>query len=183
VKIDVYGFDAGVGLPKPEDYRDLPNLYSEGTFAMDIEKLKGRLKKARLFLGLVEKTVEDFIRSGPSPVAFISIDLDLYSSTTHALRILDVDQNLLLPRVHCYFDDIMGRNCCEYNGERLAIAEYNAAHEMRKIAPIYGLKYFLPARHAQQMWTEKFFITHIFDHHLYGDYDGLTQNRALNLSD
>ena len=32
VGIDVYGFDSGAGLPKPEDYRDLPNLWSTGDF-------------------------------------------------------------------------------------------------------------------------------------------------------
>lgn len=28
-----YGFDTGKGLPKPQDYRDLPNLYRESAFA------------------------------------------------------------------------------------------------------------------------------------------------------
>jgi hypothetical protein len=28
--VDVYGFDTGVGVPKPMDYCDLPNLYTEG---------------------------------------------------------------------------------------------------------------------------------------------------------
>jgi hypothetical protein len=45
LRIDVYGFDGGIGLPKRRDYRDCPNLYSEGTYAMDFEKLKARLTK------------------------------------------------------------------------------------------------------------------------------------------
>lgn len=175
VGIDVYGFDTGVGLPKPEDHRDLPNLYIKSSFHMDVERLKKRLKKARLKLGLVESTVPTFIDSGPAPVAFISIDLDYYSSTMQAFKLLEADQALLLPRIHCYFDDIMGFTFSEYNGERLAMADFNASHSMRKISPIYGLKYFLPKRRAQGQWPEKFYMAHIFDHELYGCTDGLVK--------
>lgn len=181
MEIDVYGFDTGVGLPKSEDYRDLPNRYWEGLFPMNIEELRLRLKKTKLMIGLVENKITDFIQSLPSPVAFISIDLDLYSSTMHALRLLDSKQDLLLPRIHCYFDDIMGFNCCEYNGERKAIADFNASHEMRKIDLIYGLKYFLPPAYANKDWSEQFFLVHIFDHDLYGHFDGLARNFDLRL--
>ena len=43
VAIDVYGFDTGEGLPKPKDYRDLPNLYRASGFRMDQAKLRARL--------------------------------------------------------------------------------------------------------------------------------------------
>ena len=59
---------------------------------MDVEALKKRLKKAQLILGLVENTVPRFIDSGAAPVAFVSIDLDYYSSTMQALKILEADQ-------------------------------------------------------------------------------------------
>ena len=39
VKVTVYGFDTGKGMPAPRDYRDHPDLYSEGDFPMDFEKL------------------------------------------------------------------------------------------------------------------------------------------------
>jgi hypothetical protein len=182
VEIDVYGFDTGAGLPKPADYRDLPHIYAEGGFSMDVEKLRARLQSARLVLGPVESTITDFVASRPSPVAFVSFDLDLYSSTAHALQLLDAEQDLLLPRIYCYFNDIMGLSSCEYNGERLAIAEFNAAHEMCKLAPIYGLKYFLPSRYASKAWTEQFFIAHIFDHTLYSHFDGLAPAPDLGLA-
>ncbi len=175
VGIDVYGFDTGTGLPKPEDYRDLPNLYTASSFCMDVEALKKQLKKAQLILGLVENTVPGFINSGAAPIAFVSIDLDYYSSTMHAFKILQADQARLLPRVHFYFDDIMGFTFSEYNGERLAITEFNGSNAMRKIAPIYGLKYFVPTQHAQALWTEQFYMAHIFDHELYGRNDGLVK--------
>jgi hypothetical protein len=181
VAIDVYGFDTGMGLPKPHDYRDLPNIYSEGRHAMDVEKLRKRLNRAQLILGLIENTVADFVRSQPAPVAFISIDLDYYSSTMHALQLLEAPQELLLPRIPCYFDDIMGITCSDYNGERLAIADFNASHQTRKISPIPGLKYLLAAPYARQMWVEQVFLAHIFDHTYYGHFDGLAQLDDLSL--
>jgi hypothetical protein len=183
VGVDVYGFDTGTGLPEPEDYRDLPNLYTASSFHMDIEGLQKRLNKAQLILGLVENTVPRFIDSGAAPVAFVSIDLDYYSSTMQAFKLLEADQALLLPRIHCYFDDIMGFTFSEYNGERLAIADFNASHTMRKISPIYGIKHFLPTRHAQGMWLEQFYMAHIFDHELYGWKDGLVKPVHLRSTD
>jgi hypothetical protein len=177
VVIDVYGFDTGVGLPKPKDYRDLPNLYTESSFCMDVEGLKKRLNKAQLKLGLVENTVPQFIDSGAAPVAFVSIDLDYYSSTMQAFKILEAGAALLLPRIHFYFDDIMGFTFSEYNGERLAITEFNGSHATRKISPIYGLKHFLPTQHAQAPWAEQLYMAHIFDHDLYGFNDGLVKPR------
>jgi hypothetical protein len=178
VGIDVYGFDVGTGIPRPQDYRDLPNLFVEGAFLMDEKELRKRLKRTQLILGLVEETVPKFVDSGPAPVAFISIDLDYYSSTMHGLKLLEANQSLLLPRIHCYFDDMTGYTFSEYTGERLAISEFNNSHEMRKISQIYGLKYFLPAPyfHSQVFWPEQFYMAHIFDHDLYGRSDGLVKN-------
>ena len=183
MEIDVYGFDTGVGLPKCEDCRDLPNIYSEGRHPMDVEKLKKRLRRAQLVLGLVQNSIEDFIRSKPSPIAFVSIDLDLYSATVAALRCLNAAQELLLPRIHCYFDDIMGLTCSDYNGGRLAIADFNASSKTRKISPIYGLRYYLPAPYSNQMWTEQFYMAHIFDHDLYKCDDGLAPMFDCSLAD
>jgi hypothetical protein len=172
VNIDVYGFDTGGGLPKPLDYRDCPNLWSAGYFPMDKGKLQRRLRRAQLVLGLIEDTGPKFIESKPSPVAFVSFDLDYYSSTMQAFKLLEAEQSLLLPRIYCYFDDIIGFTYSEYNGERLAISEFNAAHPMRKISPIYGLKHFLPKPHADSWWAEMFYIAHAFDHELYNRPDG-----------
>jgi hypothetical protein len=172
VGVDVYGFDTGGGLPKPVDYRDCPNLWSPGYFPMDKEKLQKRLRKAQLVLGLVEETVPKFIESKPSPVAFVSFDLDYYSSTMQAFKVLEAAPSVLLPRIYCYFDDIIGFTYSDYNGERLAISEFNAAHLMRKISPIYGLQHFLPEPHAASWWHEMFYMAHAFDHELYNCPDG-----------
>jgi hypothetical protein len=173
VGIDVYGFDTGAGLPKPEDYRDLPNLYKESAFAMDVATLKSRLRKANLVLGLVKDTVEAFIRSNPPPIAFISFDLDYYSSTMDAFKLLEADESIILPRIHCYFDDIMGFTHSGFTGERLAIKEFNESHKLRKISPIYGLRHYLPPSMSPGEWPEKIYLAHIFDHKLYNTYDDL----------
>jgi hypothetical protein len=181
VRTDIYGFDMGTGLPKPSDHRDVPNLAAEGLYKMDREKLQRRLRKASLILGPIEETMPEFVKAKPAPVAFIACDLVLYTSTVHALRVLESDDALLLPRIHCYFDDTLGFTFGDHNGERLAIAEFNAAHEMRKLSPIYGLKYYLPARWAHEMWTDKFWMAHIFDHPMYGRRDNLVGRHRLEL--
>lgn len=124
IEIEVYGFDTGTGLTKPKDYRDLPHLWSEGHYPMDVEKLKSRLKKASLILGDIENTIDDFIALNPAPIAFISFDMDMYTPTVTSFRIFEGDHGILLPRIHCYFDDIMGYSYSDFNGERLAISEF-----------------------------------------------------------
>ncbi|MGB7436579.1 MAG: hypothetical protein WBQ61_09975 [Candidatus Acidiferrum sp.] len=171
INIDVYGFDSGAGMPRPLDYRDMPNLWSEGYFCMDPEKLRQRLTKAQLMLGPVGETVPSFLKSRPAPVAFVSFDLDYYSSTMEAFKLFDAEESLLLPRVHCYFDDILGYSICEFNGELLAISDFNAAHPLRKVAGIRGIRYFVPERFANEMW-ENYYMLHIFDHKLYACSDG-----------
>ena len=121
IRIDVYGFDTGVGLPAPADYRDLPYMWKGGFYPMDKEKLLPQLKRAHLKLGLIENTLKHFLESEFAPVAFISFDVDLYTSTRQALAVFDGTPNKVIPRVSCYFDDIMGFGCNEYTGERLAI--------------------------------------------------------------
>ena len=174
VRIDVYGFDTGRGLPKPSDYRDLPNLFTEGIHAMDFDKLQKLLVKSELIVGLTEETVPEFIAGGPAPVGFISFDLDFYSSTKAAFRLLEADYSLLQPRIHCYFDDITGYTYSEFTGERLAISEFNQSHSMKKISPIYCLKYYVPRLYRESLWPEKFYLAHYFDHPLYTKPDGLS---------
>lgn len=178
VAIDVYGFDTGTGLTKPQDYRDLPQLWQEGDYRMDVERLRSRLTRARLVLGPVETTVPEFLAEAPAPVGFIAFDLDLYSSTMHAFQLFEGSDEVLLPRVVCYFDDIIGFSHGDFNGERLAIHEFNAGHQLRKISAIYGLRYVLD---MDKVWTEMMFMFHAFDHARYNDYDGMNFIPELSL--
>jgi hypothetical protein len=142
---------------------------------MNVERLRRRLRRAELVLGPLERTAEAFLRTNPAPIAFASFDLDYYSSTAIAVRLLEAPHRVLLPRVHCYFDDIMGFTFSEFTGERLAIAEFNARHERRKLSPIFGLRHYLPESHRSALWPEKMYLAHFFDHAAYGRSDGLVR--------
>jgi hypothetical protein len=181
VGIDVYGFDVGTGLPAPVDHRDSPNLFQTAAFPMDVQKLQSRLTKAKLILGDVDETVPKFVASGSAPVAFIAFDLDLWSSTNQALKVFDAPSGSLLPRVYSYFDDTLGMTHNEFAGERLAIQEFNAGHETRKIAQIPGLKHFVLPSLANQWWVDSFYLAHIFDHEMYNRPDGLVKTTRMDL--
>jgi hypothetical protein len=167
IRIDVVGFDTGTGLPSPIDHRDVPNLLWTGRFPMDFEALQKRLTTASLVLGPIAKTLPTFLEGRPPPVAFISVDVDLYSSTVDCLRLFEADPSLLLPRVYCYFDDILGYTYSDCNGELLAIAEFNASYPRRPICKIHGLKFYVPNPAREAKWVECFYIAHVFDHELY----------------
>ncbi len=170
VRVAIYGFDTGAGMPPPLDYRDMPYLWQAGYFRMDLEKLGRRLRQAKLMIGNVADTVDSFCEAEqPPPIGFISFDLDYYSSTLAALRIFTARHEYLLPRVACYLDDTVGDIDYAYNeftGELLAISEFNATHPSIKIAPVRGLRFFgqrLPA-----VWHEQIFVAHLFEHPNYG---------------
>ncbi len=181
IEIEIFGFDTGKGMPPPTDYRDMPNLWSEGFFEMDEQKLRGRLTRAELLLGPVKETIVQYMRAGPPPVAFVSFDMDYYSSTVDALQLFEGQSDLLLPRVHCYFDEVLGYTFGDHVGERLAITEFNEKNAMRKISQIHGLRAFMPPALLHMLW-ERYFMLHVFDHRAYGDYDGIIDPSGCRLS-
>jgi len=56
VKVEVYGFDTGSGMPESVDYRDLPHVWKPGFFHLDAETLQKKLTTAKLVLGNVRET-------------------------------------------------------------------------------------------------------------------------------
>lgn len=170
VDIDIYGFDTGEGLPEPLDYRDLPYHWKKGFFSMDLSRLQSKLKKAKIVLGDVNTTINGFFEEyNPSPIAAIMFDLDFYSSTVASLKIFDADDKYFLPRIFCYFDDVVGSEIELYNdftGMRLAIHEFNRSHESKK----FGLAYYLLSRRLNQPWYYNIFIYHNFRHCRYNDF-------------
>lgn len=169
VGIQVYGFDTGAGLPEPVDYRDLPFVWRKGFFAMNTAALTARLKQAQLVLGNIEDTGEMFFEKyRPAPIAAISYDVDYYSSTVAALKMLDAGEEHYLPRVFCYFDDILGSDAelhSRFLGERLAIDEFNEAHRDTKIDSAYHLL----AREIVESWYHQIRICHFLRHSRYND--------------
>jgi hypothetical protein len=181
VKIDIYGLDTGAGMPPPEGYRDLPYHWKEGFFKMDRAALEARLHRARLVYGDIRQTVHDFVaKHDPAPIAAVMHDMDYYSSTAAALGLFDSNPTAFLPRVFCYFDDIIGSEVelySDYTGQRLAIEEFNRNHAAKKIA----LNYHLTTRATVRPWHHQIFIYHDFEHPDYCRFIS-AENQQLKLA-
>lgn len=167
MEFDIYGFDTGAGLPPVADYRDHPELWGTGDMKMpDFQALAAELPpNCRLLIGDVRETIPKFLAeqaSPESPVGFVSLDVDLYTSSVDALKLLDADAACLLPAVGVWEDDsycnVLQNSHC---GEALAIKHFNDAHELRKID-----KKVVRTNRPQQPWHHMFYFAHIFDHPL-----------------
>jgi len=174
VRIHVFGFDTGYGLPPETDYRDLPYVYRRGLYRMDVERVQASLSRAQLVLGDVASTIPGFLRrAAPAPIGFVSFDLDYYSSTAAGLRILRGPDKGCLPRVLCYFDDVTSADqfyLCEDVGELNAIREFNNGSRDEKIRPAHN---FMPAGSMPYSpWAEKIWVYHRFHHPQYNTYIG-----------
>jgi hypothetical protein len=169
VRYDLYGFDTGVGMPPPTDPRDTGYLWTTGLFAPQRD-LSTFLKRAKMVIGDVAQTVPRFLEEKHAPVAFVSVDVDYYTSTVPCLKMFEASTDLLLPRVYVYLDDIIGDDYevhSKYSGELAAVEEFNERNKARKIAPINGLRW---KRKFPAPWNDQMFVAHIFDHPRFGEY-------------
>lgn len=184
VTIDVYGLDTGEGLTPPQDHRDLPYQFAEGNYAMDEAELRSRLKRARLILGDAAVTFGELLDEGVAPIGFISFDMDLYTPTAGALeRCGDAaDQGMFLPRVACYFDDVVGssrgQDYNEFTGELLAIHEFNAGNDEVKVAEDRAFRA-LPLNFG---WHHGCYVMHRFAHPDYDRYVHTASAGSLGLT-
>ncbi len=167
IRISVLGFDTGEGMPDPVDYRDLPYVWGAGFYKMDQARLKDRLSRdTKLVIGDVRQTVQQLMDT-PDPIGFAAFDLDYYSSTKDALTAFDLPHSTRLPRVYCYFDDIMNPEFACHNpwtGELCAIREFNQDRREVKLCPLHLLRWMRP--HSEP-WNEQIYILHDFQHPLY----------------
>jgi hypothetical protein len=136
VKISVYGFDTGRGLPEIcGDYREHPDQWKTGDFQMDEQALRQQLsKRTTLLIGDVAETITKFVQKiQTSPIGFVVFDLDLYSSTKNALQIFLLPGRRMLRRVPIYFDDTHLFYNHKFAGELLAIEEFNRTNDWVRI--------------------------------------------------
>jgi hypothetical protein len=167
IRISVFGFDTGEGMPDAADFRDLPYVWAKGFYRMDQARLKERLGPAtQLVIGDVRETVQSLLRIA-DPIGFVAFDLDYYSSTTQALAAFDLPHPTRLPRVYCYFDDIVYPEFACHNpwtGELCAIREFNEQRTDVKLCPLHLLRWM---RVHPEPWNDQIYVLHDFLHPLY----------------
>ncbi|MFG1592799.1 hypothetical protein [Halobacteriovorax sp. CON-3] len=144
MNVRVIGFDNRDGLPEPKDFRDHPEIWTKNQFAMGAiryEELDNEAKNrnGELIIGDIANTLKNYCpknkKGEPTTIAFCSIDVDYYSSTTPILEWFKyLDVNYLLPAIPVYFDDVLNNWCySSKTGEELAINEFNQNNEIRHI--------------------------------------------------
>ena len=180
IEIEIYGFDTGKGLIETKDYRDLPYFFQGGMYKMDVNELNKRLKRSKLILGDVNQTAKSFIENyKPGKIAAIFNDLDFYSSTINSFEIFNHDIESFLPRVFCYFDDVVGsaeEMYSEFTGELLAINEFNNSNANKKISLNTNLQ------HLDVSWKNQIYYLHHFKHSKYNYYIDPKEQTSINNS-
>ena len=146
---------------------------------MNRAQLEDRLTSAQLVIGQIAETIPDFLESveESAPVGFVAIDVDLWSSTKDCLRVFDATTDKTLPRVWCYFDDIV--STIPDVGELLAIDEFNKEHQEKKIRQPFNLRANIP---LQPSWAEQIWQVHHFQHPDYTRPVADTAERRLPLT-
>jgi hypothetical protein len=158
INVAVYGFDTGRGMPQGTgDYRDHPDVWQMGDYAMDVPALRVKLhERTTLVLGEIRAKIE----STPfgAPLGFLAVDVDFYSSTVDVLRILTRIDVPRLRRVAMYFDDLSESHNHRWAGELLAIEEFNERSPTMKIDRWRGLRAGRPF--AEAPWLDAMYLAH-----------------------
>ena len=183
IKARVVGFDTGVGMPPAVDYRDHPEKYMEGDYVpADPDQLKKKLPPyCELYIGDVADTLPRFIESleDDEQIAFISVDVDYYSSATKCLAIADAPNSNCLPRIPIYFDDVNNLDHNEFRGELLAIKEFNELNEMTKIAKMNQIRNWRIFKNA--IWLDSFYWLFKYNHPFYSN-EYHSKRRSVHLT-
>jgi hypothetical protein len=164
IKIEIYGFEGGTGMPKPTDFKDRLYQFSEGEMKFSTDENKNRLKKSQFIIGKFKETVPNFLNGKFAPIGCVFNDADYFSSTNDSFGIFKNSENLL-PKVFLYFDDLNFSS--KLTGELGAINHFNKNNnlqiesipEMAETMSIYWKKWIFLGK--------RFFLIHNFNHNLY----------------
>ena len=186
IKIDIYGFDTGEGMPETNLKEDLVFVFKPGQFKID-KNLIAKKIKSKIFYGDIKNTVNDFIKLNPSKISCIFFDLDYYSSTKSFLNQINSLKKYLLPRVLCYFDDlhVPEKYISNINGVPLAINEFNSLNSNCKLGS--SVDHILDFKFP--LAKSLVYVLHDFDNidynkfigHAYGDDLGI-KSKKINYS-
>ncbi len=164
IKIEIYGFEGGEGLPAPKDYKDRVYQFTEGEMKISNRSFVKNLKRSQVIYGDFKKTVPEFLkRKDFAPIAALFNDADYFFSTQDSLKILN--QKNKLPKVFLYFDDLNFSS--SQTGELGAINDFNIKNkskiekipEFAETMSLYWKKWIFLGK--------RFFIHHDFHHDLY----------------
>jgi len=120
----VYGFDSWLGLPD-----DFTARYPAGVFVQEIPKTFN--PNVELVVGMIETTLPRFLERHPEKIAFVHMDVDIYSSTKYVL-------DTLAPRIQVgtviQFDEIFEAEegwwyLGEFNAWNDFVKEHNVEYE------------------------------------------------------
>ncbi len=180
IKINIFGFDLGEGLPEVNNKFDLPFFWKKGQYKVDKAKL-GSSISSKVFYGDIEKTIEEFSKTNPKNIACIFFDLDLYTSTKKFLNNLSHLEKHLTPRVYCYFDDVFSTYHWfnEHNGELLAINDFNKENSNIKIGKSFdNINDF-----RFPLGKNQLFMLHNYNHKDYNKFIGDDDEDTLGIGD
>ena len=160
VRIRVFGFDSGEGLPELcGDHRDHPDQWRASDYRMDVPRLKQRLTpRTSLVLGDIATTLPRFVADGPPPTAFVAVDVDLYSSTRDVLHLFTASGKRMLRRVPMYFDDVDFFFNHRFAGELFAIDEFNRTQPVVRIDKWRGVR--KGRVFTEDPWLDKMYVAH-----------------------
>jgi hypothetical protein len=158
IRVRIYGFDLGTGLPATSDWRDHPDYWKAGDHRMgnDLEHRLG--PDTQLIVGDVAETVPAFVREQRAPIGFVAVDLDYYSSTRAALQVFTLPGRQMLPHTPIYCDDTQQFFNHDYAGELLAIHEFNSMSRPVKIDRWRGLKSM--TAFPESPWLDAMYMAH-----------------------
>ena len=125
----LYGFDSFDGLPEDWGPEEPKGTYSLAGYPPSVNE------NVKLFKGLFQDTLEDFLKEHGEPVAFLHMDADLYSSTIYVLRTLRAD-NRFGPGTVISFDEVWGREQYEQHELKAWVDFVNRSGENHGMMPI-----------------------------------------------
>jgi hypothetical protein len=160
IKIAVYGFDTGAGLPElTGDYRDYPDHWQFGDYPMDEEALRKKLRSnTKLIIGNIRDTLPVELPRIPETVGFVAVDVDIYSSTKDVLQLFANPNRRMLRRVFMYWDDVDLMFTHRFAGELLAMEEFNCSNNGVKIDRWRNIAKMRPFPEAS--WLNRMYIAH-----------------------
>lgn len=134
-------FDSFEGLPEPTASHDAHVTWNAGDFAFSIDYIRCVVAKTRypeervrFVKGFFEQSLTpalaDELRGRPP--AFVTLDVDYYSSTKTVLAFL---QPLLGSGCHLFFDDLWSFDGHPNFGQQKALNEFNAKNERGQLIP------------------------------------------------